>query len=195
MEEKKHEALVVNIFAGPGAGKSTLAADVFARLKAGGANAELVTEFAKDLVWEGMTDALDCQLYVTGVQAWRIRRLLRRADVVVTDSPVLLGAVYAREPGQAEACREEFRVERFRYDVLLDRKMKFDPRGRRHTEAESRRLDDAVLSEYLKELEWERAWNVMNRGPEEFSTCTARVSCMDADVVARRVLEILKERT
>lgn len=40
--------LVVNLFGGPGSGKSTGAAYVFARLKMLGYNAELVTEFAKD---------------------------------------------------------------------------------------------------------------------------------------------------
>ncbi len=49
---KKHDTLVVNLLGGPGSGKSTTAADVFARLKWQDINCELVTEFAKDLVWE-----------------------------------------------------------------------------------------------------------------------------------------------
>lgn len=44
--------LIVNLFGAPGAGKSTLAAYVFAKLKMAGVNAELVTEFAKDKTWE-----------------------------------------------------------------------------------------------------------------------------------------------
>ena len=42
--------LVVNLFGVPGAGKSTGAAYVFSKLKMKGINAELVTEFAKDIV-------------------------------------------------------------------------------------------------------------------------------------------------
>ena len=45
--------LVVNLFGAPGAGKSTGASYVFSQLKMMGVNAELVTEFAKDKVWEG----------------------------------------------------------------------------------------------------------------------------------------------
>lgn len=45
-------ALIVNLFGVPGAGKSTGAAYIFSRLKMLGINAELVTEFAKDKVWE-----------------------------------------------------------------------------------------------------------------------------------------------
>jgi len=44
--------LVVNLFGAPGAGKSTGAAYIFSQLKMAGINAELVTEFAKDKVWE-----------------------------------------------------------------------------------------------------------------------------------------------
>jgi len=44
--------IVVNFFAPPGHGKSTFAALVFSKLKMLGVNCELVSEFAKDMVWE-----------------------------------------------------------------------------------------------------------------------------------------------
>ena len=50
--------LVVNLFGAPGAGKSTGAAYIFSRLKMLGINAELVTEFAKDKVWENNQEAI-----------------------------------------------------------------------------------------------------------------------------------------
>lgn len=46
------KTIVCNYFSGPGAGKSTLAAATFAKLKMLGVNCELVTEFAKDKTWE-----------------------------------------------------------------------------------------------------------------------------------------------
>ena len=45
-------AIVINLFAGPGVGKSTTAARVFAELKLKGVNCEMALEFAKDKVWE-----------------------------------------------------------------------------------------------------------------------------------------------
>lgn len=51
--------IVVSLYAGPGAGKSTLAAYTFSKLKMLGVNCELVTEFAKDKVWEKNNTALD----------------------------------------------------------------------------------------------------------------------------------------
>lgn len=44
--------IVVNLFGAPGVGKSTGAARIFSNLKMAGINAELITEFAKDKVWE-----------------------------------------------------------------------------------------------------------------------------------------------
>lgn len=44
--------LYVNLYGGPGTGKSTGASYIFSKLKLAGVEAELVTEYAKDLVWE-----------------------------------------------------------------------------------------------------------------------------------------------
>ena len=60
--------ILCNIYGGPGSGKSTSAAGVFSLLKTHGVNAELVTEFAKDLVWEGRDVTLDNQPYILEVK-------------------------------------------------------------------------------------------------------------------------------
>lgn len=44
--------IIVNLCGSPGVGKSTGAAYIFSQLKMRGINCELVTEFAKDKVWE-----------------------------------------------------------------------------------------------------------------------------------------------
>ncbi len=44
--------IVINLFGEPGAGKSTAAMDITARLKRKGINAEYVSGFAKDKVYE-----------------------------------------------------------------------------------------------------------------------------------------------
>jgi adenylate kinase family enzyme len=44
--------ILVNLYGAPGSGKSTGAAYIFSKLKMAGVDAELVTEFAKDKVWE-----------------------------------------------------------------------------------------------------------------------------------------------
>ena len=79
--------LVVNLFAPPGSGKSTMAAHIFAKLKQANINCELVTEFAKDLTWENRQNTLENQLYVFAEQHHRVNRLKKQVDVVITDSP------------------------------------------------------------------------------------------------------------
>lgn len=84
----------VNIFGAQGSGKSTTAAYVFSRLKMLGYSCELVTEVAKDLVWDGNRVGIETQLYVSGSQLYRLARLDGKVDIVVTDAPLLLQAVY-----------------------------------------------------------------------------------------------------
>lgn len=58
--------LVVNLFGAPGSGKSTGAAYIFSQLKIAGVNAELVTEFVKDKVWENNEEVFKNQAYIFG---------------------------------------------------------------------------------------------------------------------------------
>lgn len=51
--------MVVNCYAGPGAGKTTCAWEVASQLKKKGINTEYVSEYAKELVWEGKYDFID----------------------------------------------------------------------------------------------------------------------------------------
>jgi energy-coupling factor transporter ATP-binding protein EcfA2 len=85
---------VVNFFGSPGAGKSTSAAELFSALKRANYRAELVTEYAKDIVYRGDHNTLRCQSLIFGKQLHRIERSLSIVDYVVTDSPILLSAIY-----------------------------------------------------------------------------------------------------
>lgn len=86
----------INFFAGPGAGKSRTAAATFSLFKTHNVNVELVTEFAKDLTYEEHWRALECQPYVFGEQLWRMHRLAN-VPYVITDSPILLSAIYGQD--------------------------------------------------------------------------------------------------
>lgn len=91
---------VVNFFGGPGVGKSTLAAGLFYKMKSCGEAVEIVTEYAKDVTWEGRTNLLGDQIYLLAKQNRRLARLLDHpVDYAITDSPLLLCAAYARING------------------------------------------------------------------------------------------------
>lgn len=92
------KTLVINFFGAPGAGKSTGAAYVFSLLKARGVNAELISEFAKQKVWEGNDTALGNQLYVFGKQQYAMARCRDQVDVIVTDAPLMNSVYYNSDP-------------------------------------------------------------------------------------------------
>jgi len=136
--------LAVNLFGGPGCGKSTMAADIFQRLKRAGVTVELVNEFAKDLTWEGAHGALQCQPYVTGQQIWRMQRLIAaKVPVIVTDSPVLLGGIYTDDV-HLHGLQMEWHDRIPSLNYMVQRTKKYDPAGRNQTEDEAKVLDRKI---------------------------------------------------
>lgn len=89
--------LIVNLFGGPGSGKSTTAAGVYYNMKMLHLDVQLVLEYAAELTYEEHFNALNDQTEILGEQHKRIRRLEGKVDCVVTDSPFLMGIVYGRE--------------------------------------------------------------------------------------------------
>lgn len=85
----------INIFGGPGVGKST-AAYAFANLKRDGYNIELVTEYVKKWVWLNIKpDGFD-QVYLFAKQLRAEETPLKNGcDLIITDSPLLLLDVYS----------------------------------------------------------------------------------------------------
>jgi len=136
---------VLNILSGPGAGKSTLAAGLYYTAKCKGLHVELVTEVAKDLVWEGREKALRNQAYVFGRQVQRVDRVSHN-DLVITDSPFLLSAIYA--PKDYPKSWEDVVVQIWkRYNnhvLLLKRGHNFEDEGRLHNFQESLEIDKMI---------------------------------------------------
>lgn len=135
--------LVVNLFGGPGTGKSTTAAGVFSELKQRGFNAELVTEYAKDRVWDKHFAALDNQIYIFGKQYHRIHRLLGQVEVIVTDAPLLLSLYYGDKntPESFKQLVRDIHGRLINMNVFLNRKKEYNPVGRMQTEEQARDVD------------------------------------------------------
>lgn len=139
--------IVVNFYGGPGCGKTTLASSVFARLKRAGINCELVTEFAKQLVWEGNIKQLEDQLWVFANQQHCLSILEGQVEVVVTDSPLLLSLVY--NAGQTSDVFKQLVVEQYlRYDnmdIFVHRgSRRYVKSGRLQTVEQAKEIDAAV---------------------------------------------------
>ena len=137
---------VINLFGGPGTGKSTLAAELFAALKKQGINCELVTEFAKDLVWSNRNHELQDQIYIFGKMYHHLWRLQDRVEVAIVDSPLPLCIYYGN--GRHEgfdmlvmSCFHEF--ENINY-ILERRGFKYQQEGRYQTEQEADQVHDEI---------------------------------------------------
>lgn len=173
--------LVVNLFGAPGSGKSTGSAYIFSKLKMKGINAELVTEFAKDKVWENNEEVFKNQAYIFGKQSFRLSRCKDKVDVVITDSPLLNSALYNNDPILGYAFNEVVANVFHSYNnlnVVVERDKPYNPIGRNQTEEES----DTIAKDMYDFLE---QWNVKGvftiSGSEEWY-----------DLVVTRILKILE---
>jgi hypothetical protein len=137
--------LLINLFGGPGTGKSTTAAGVFHQLKLRGVNCEMALEYAKDKVWEESAQVLDNQLYVFGKQFHRVWRLLGKVDIIITDSPLLNSILYYEDKNPFFPEMVLFEHNRLNnLDVLLERVKDYNPAGRLQTEEKARALDNKI---------------------------------------------------
>lgn len=146
---------VINLWGAPGTGKSTTAATVFAHLKRSGYKCELVCEFAKELVWEGRLDLLqgdsNGQYHIFSEQLRRLTRLTKfNLDYVISDSPLLLGAVYTQNSPISEEFKKihlyEFsRFDNLNYMLKLNNNSTYETMGRLQSEMESLILEGSIL--------------------------------------------------
>lgn len=100
--------IVINLFGEPGAGKSTAAMDITARLKRKGINAEYVSEFAKDKVYENNGEVFKHQEYLFGKQSFKMGRVRDKVQVMVVDSPLILCIVYNNDETLGEVLIGQF---------------------------------------------------------------------------------------
>jgi len=137
--------LVVNFYAGPGTGKSTMMAHTFAELKWRGIDCEMATEYAKDKVWERSEHILQNQFYVSGQQYHRLRRLNGKVDVIVTDSPLLLGVYYGRDEPQEFQDLLVTHYHTFNNcNIFLGRVKEYKTNGRMQTEDQAKQIDTEI---------------------------------------------------
>lgn len=143
-------AKIINLFGAPGCGKSTQAAGLFHHMKKEQFSVEIVTEYAKDMVWEERFNVFNDQIYMLGNQNRRLLRLEGKVDYVVTDSPVLLGVCYLTDVPYSKSV-ERLIVDVFNsydnYNIFLNRTHKYEQTGRNQTETES-----DILAVKIKEL-------------------------------------------
>jgi len=153
--------LQVNFFGGPGVGKSTLAARVYAELnRQGGVATELVREFIRDWAYEGREpDGWD-QVFTFANQLHAECRLAKAGvRVIVTDSPILLQCVYAglkdtRIQSHLVNLAQLYERDHTSINFLVKRQVNYDPSGRFQTPGALAGIDRHI-KDYLDSLSLE----------------------------------------
>lgn len=151
---------IINLYGGPGTGKSTTAAALFALFKQRGYNAELVREYIKNWVWEGRKILPGDQVYIAAKQSRQERIHFKDVDIIITDAPVLLSVFYEEKyDAEIPVCRQIFRKHQAQIveagfeicHVFLNRKKAYNPKGRFQSEEEAG-VFDVEIKQLLLEM-------------------------------------------
>ena len=137
----------INLYGGPGIGKSTVAALVFAELKLKAFNVEITHEYAKELVYEGFDLKKADKTFQYRILMEQVRRELifqNKVDFLISDSPLLLNAYYNGDPGAIHLARIN-EQEKDLHFYLLRSHEHFESKGRSHSHKQSVGIDNNML--------------------------------------------------
>lgn len=162
---------VINLWGGPGSGKSTTAAGLYYLMKINKFKVELVREFVKDLIWEDSLHLLKDQNFILMNQNKMLKRLEGKVDYVITDSPLLLSVYYAddeyllKRPSFKDFVWEEFNSYN-NINIMLDKDHSYESYGRLHNEEEANNiscdLENLLLCNNLEYYKYKTNINIAN---------------------------------
>lgn len=137
--------VLINIYGGPAAGKSTVAAGLFYELKKKGYDCGLVTEMATELVYDEAFNVMNDQIYLFGEQWHRTFRMLGKVDFIITDSPLLMNIVYDKQNDDDFRKFINSRIHKLKsLDFFVNRSNAFSEVGRIHNLEQSKEVDKTI---------------------------------------------------
>lgn len=151
--------IIINLYGGPCAGKSVAAARLYSHLSAYSLNVELVREYIKDWIYEGIEPTPDDAVSIFGGQLRAETRALSSNDIIITDCPLAIPVYYAGEYRETLAPVWNKRRERnmqqgiAELDIWVTRgDYDFKANGRFHNEVQSLKIDDEMSDFLYREL-------------------------------------------
>ena len=144
------ETLVINLIGGPCSGKSTVAAELFARLKKMGIHCELVSEYIKDRIYEENQTMPKNQIAIFGMEHYNISNKLGKVDVIVHDGSFINNIIYKTEENKYFDDLIISEYKRFwNLDFFIKRgNIEFETYGRIHNLKQSKELDKTIKETY-----------------------------------------------
>ena len=114
---------LINLFGGPGIGKSSISAGITYKLKKKHISCNNPYEFPKLLAWDKNNEAIKDQLYVLANQHRGIAQSYGKVDYIVIDSPILFSLIYKTYYNTGYPA--EFYGEHFNH-LIIDLHKKYD---------------------------------------------------------------------
>ena len=150
IEMNYKETLVINLIGGPCSGKSTIAAELFARLKKMGIKSELVPEYIKDRIYEENQTMPKNQIAIFGMEHYNISNKLGKVDVIVHDGSFINNIIYKTEENKYFDDLIISEYKRFwNLDFFIKRgNIEFETYGRIHNLKQSKELDKTIKETY-----------------------------------------------
>ena len=153
----KRKTKIINLFGGPGSGKSSTAGELFGYMKQKRLSVEYVLEIAKPYATIKDYKTLDDQIFMFGQNQHQLYTYLGEVDWIISDSPLLLSYIYidgnmSKFSGKDSPFRKQFKkfvIETFNnfnnVNFFVDRQNReFRQEGRVHDEIQSRELDNKI---------------------------------------------------
>lgn len=135
--------LIINLFGGPGSGKSTARAGIFNILKKQNISCEEASEWIKHKVYEGNTYVPKDQIYVFAKQNKLLREIGNVVDVIITDSPLISGILYDSDNNIQLRNLIYSEFEKFNnMNFFLNRMSGYDPVGRYQDYESAKKIDE-----------------------------------------------------
>ncbi len=144
---------VINLFGQPSSGKSTTAADIFAKLKMNDISAEVTYEYAKKYAWKKIPIGDYDQYYLFAKELNNLTTLIGKVDFIICDSPLLLAGYYMKRktgsPYLAEMCNlvyKDLQKDGIVFkNFYLPKLKKYSPEGRYETEEQADEIGKELL--------------------------------------------------
>jgi nicotinamide riboside kinase len=144
------ETLVINLIGGPCSGKSTVAAELFARLKKMGIKTELVSEYIKDRIYEENKTMPNNQIAIFGMEHYNISNKIGKVEVIVHDGSYINNIIYKTEYNKEFDDLIISEYKKFNnLDFFIKRgNIEFESYGRIHNLKQSKELDRIIKETY-----------------------------------------------
>jgi hypothetical protein len=140
--------LVISFYGSPNSGKTVAASSMFALLKKEHVDVGLVTEYARQAVVEQNTLAISDQLFIWANQNHHIYCAYQHYQVVVTDSPILLGTIYNEDDSghlKQVIINEYHKYNNFNILLTLNTSHPYSMAGRVHSYTESMSIQNQLV--------------------------------------------------